>query len=573
MTAIKGGNAKQALVREGESLLDTVRDMGLSVRALCGSRGICGSCRVRVLEGELTASAADIAFFSAKDIAAGWRLACVAYPKSEITVEIPDAGEDDITSVVEFAQEDRIDQSQGVITVEQIEMVKSKDSVTTQMGGHGRLHLAGLQEAGRAAAAGRAFHVVRYGGKPVRVAAQREEYYAIGVDIGTTTIGFALVDLRTASMAGRLSIVNKQREYGADVVTRIVKAKGGDLALLSKIVRAQLAEGIGALCRDYGVKPENVLKVAIAGNTTMLHLLLELCCDMLGHFPFTPVTLEHLSIPYGALFDGGLSCDVDILPGISTYVGADITAGLLHLMLHKNKRPSILLDIGTNGEMALAGDGRILCTSTAAGPALEGVNIVWGTGSVPGAISSVAYGDGCFQVTTIGGQTPVGICGSGIIDTVYQFLRHGIIDETGRLQGEWVSDTGVVVAKTVSGEDIYISQKDIREIQLAKSAIRAGIEILIKHAGLAYGDIETLHVAGGFGYNIDFQSGVGIGLVPAELGSKIKLAGNSSLGGVVSYLINPDQEEAMHEITSLSSEFSLSEDDSFQDLFVEYMSF
>ena len=173
---------------------------------------------------------------------------------------------------------------------------------------------------------------------------------------------------------------------------------------------------------------------------------------------------------------------------------------------------------------------------------------------------------------TIGGQPPIGICGSGVIDGVYQLLSHGIIDTTGRFQKEW-ADTGAVIAKTSDGKDIFMNQKDIREIQLAKSAIRSGLELLVKHADLRYDDIETLYIAGGFGYNINFKSGIGIGLVPEELRTKIKLAGNSSLGGVVSYLLNPDQREAMEEITRLSSEFSLSEDDAFQDLFIDHMSF
>ena len=570
VTAVKDGETRSLTMGGGQNLLRIIRDMGFSVRALCGERGICGSCKVRIVEGELAASEADAAFFSDADLSDGWRLACTAHPQNHIRVEIPASGEDQFSGVLSFQQ---TGQGDSPLETEEKGLAKSKESIARQITGSEKLGLAQLRAAGRIAPApGLPVYVTRYGGKTVRISGAKEKLYSIGVDIGTTTVGFALVDLQSASVAGGLSMVNRQREYGADVVTRIVKAKQGDLPLLSRTIRAQIAEGVSRLCREYGAGPESVVKVAVAGNTTMLHLLLELNCDLLGSFPFTPVTLDHMTVPYHELFDGGLSCEVDVLPGISTYVGADITAGLLYLMLHKEKQPGILLDIGTNGEMALAKDGKLWCTSTAAGPALEGVNIVWGTGSVPGAISSVRYGGEGFAVSTIGGQPPVGICGSGVIDGVYQFLKHGIIDETGRFQKGWASG-GAVVAKTAQGEDIYFSQKDIREVQLAKSAIRSGIEILVRQAGLQYKDIGALYIAGGFGFNIDFQSGVGIGLVPAELGEKIKLAGNSSLGGVVSYLLKPGQKEVMDEIIRLSAEFSLSEDESFQDLFIEYMSF
>jgi uncharacterized 2Fe-2S/4Fe-4S cluster protein (DUF4445 family) len=222
--------------------------------------------------------------------------------------------------------------------------------------------------------------------------------------------------------------------------------------------------------------------------------------------------------------------------------------------------------------MALSNNGRILCTSTAAGPALEGVNITWGTGSVPGAISSVRYDESGFVVSTIGGQAPVGVCGSGVIEAVYLCLENRFMDKTGRFQKDLAS-TGVVLAKTEQGEDIFISQKDVREVQLAKSAIRSGIDILMRRAGLNGEDIGTLYVAGGFGYNINFDSGVGIGLVPRELKDKIKLAGNSSLAGAVSYLLDPELAGAMDEIIRISSEFSLSEDKDFQHLFIANMNF
>ena len=570
ITALRRDEEKSIRVPCGQNLLKSIRAMGFSLRALCGERGTCGSCKVRLTGGELAPCGADEAYFTKADLEAGWRLSCAAYPEKDVSVELNADGEEDFNGVLAFQL---ADVGREPLSVEKRELAKSKDSIAVQAGSVGKLGLARLQEAGRIAArADKPYYITRYGNKIVQIEETPKNLFAVGVDIGTTTLGLALVDLQSAKVIGRLSMVNRQREYGADVVTRIVKAKEGGLALLGDTIRAQLGEGVGRLCREYGIEAEQVVKVAVAGNTTMLHLLLGLNCDLLGRFPFTPVTLERLSIPWKELFGGELSCEVDVLPGISTYVGADITSGLFYLNMHNSVKPEILLDIGTNGEMALVCEGRLLCTSTAAGPALEGVNITWGTGSVPGAISSVRYESGGFAVTTIGGQPPVGICGSGVIEGIYRFLENGLINKTGRFQGDYAS-AGAVLAQTARGEDIIINQKDIREVQLAKSAIRSGIEVLIKRSGLRYEDISTLYVAGGFGFNIDFRSGVGIGLVPPELEDKIKVTGNSSLGGVVSYLIDPERGGAMDEIIQKSSEFSLSEDDDFEDLFIENMSF
>jgi uncharacterized 2Fe-2S/4Fe-4S cluster protein (DUF4445 family) len=304
----------------------------------------------------------------------------------------------------------------------------------------------------------------------------------------------------------------------------------------------------------------------------MLHLFLHLRCDTLGQAPFTPVTLDFVSFPFGAVFEGDLTCTVDVLPGISTYVGADITAGILFSGIYKRPKPSLLLDIGTNGEMALAAEGRILCAATAAGPAFEGGNISWGTGSVPGAISSVRCADGRFAVSTIGGLDPVGICGSGVVDTVYEALRSGMIRPDGRFEKS-VPGGGLVLAQTRDGQDIVFCQKDVRELQLGKSAIRSGVDSLLNCAGLAYADIETLYVAGGFGTKLNFTSGAGIGLIPEALAPKVSLIGNSSLGGVVRHLLDYDNVREFAKIVEMSEEHSLSADMFFNKAFLENINF
>jgi uncharacterized 2Fe-2S/4Fe-4S cluster protein (DUF4445 family) len=310
----------------------------------------------------------------------------------------------------------------------------------------------------------------------------------------------------------------------------------------------------------------------------MLHLLLNLSCACIGQSPFTPVTLDFVSCNYREIFEGDFSCEVVILPGISTYVGADITAGLLFAEVYKATAPLLFMDIGTNGEMALAADGKILCTATAAGPAFEGGNIRWGTGSVPGAISKVKYRasgkplGGQFDSKTIDNRPPVGICGSAVVDIVYEGLQNGLIQSTGAFNKSRVN-TELFIAKHEDGQDITFIQKDVRELQLAKSAIHSGIDALLHHTGLGYADIETLFIAGGFGHNLDFESGAGIGLIPRELAPKVSLIGNSSLGGTVRFLLDRNTEAILANIAEASEEYSLPEDKYFNELFIDNIEF
>jgi uncharacterized 2Fe-2S/4Fe-4S cluster protein (DUF4445 family) len=230
------------------------------------------------------------------------------------------------------------------------------------------------------------------------------------------------------------------------------------------------------------------------------------------------------------------------------------------------------MDIGTNGEMALMVSGRLLCTATAAGPAFEGGNILWGIGSIPGAISQVAWRNGEFAIKTIGNRPPTGICGSGVVDTLCEGLKSGLIQPNGRFNTT-VPEGGIFLARTPDGQDINFCQKDVRELQLAKSAIRSGLDALINHAGLAYDDIKTLYIAGGFGFNLNFNSGVGIGLIPGELHGKIKLIGNSSLGGATRYLTDRHGEESINAILGMAGEYSLPRDARFNEMFLDNIGF
>lgn len=577
---IAAGKEQEISAGKDKSLLSWLQAGGIYLPALCGGRGGCGKCRIRVISGHLEPSAVDRSYFSGEAILAGYRLACAAFPQEDLTIALPGADEDGFSILSSFTTGGEI---VNTLRVERTRIEKSEVSFARRFMDRGTRELS-LIELNRislladmtARQAGLSIPPEPYiywdRGKIVSIREKPRDLFAIAIDIGTTTIALALINLQKGKIAGRLSVVNRQREFGADVITRIQRAGEGDLNLMSLRVRTQISEGAALLCHENGINAEDICKIGIVGNTTMVHLLLNLSCGTLGQSPFTPVTLDPVSCTYREIFEGDISCEVAILPGISTYVGADIVAGILFSEIYKTDAPVLFLDIGTNGEMVLAEPGKMTCIATAAGPAFEGGNIRWGTGSVPGAIFRVRYQDGGFAVSTIGDRAPAGICGSGVVDTVYQGLKNGFILPDGSFNRD-LGLTDLILAKTVDGEDIGFYQKDIRELQLAKSAIYSGVEALLHHAGLKYGDIKALHIAGGFGYNLDFESGAGIGLIPKVLAPKVTLKGNSALGGVVKYLLDSDSETALRRILDISEEFNLAADPFFQDAFIENLDF
>ncbi|AEF84592.1 ferredoxin [Treponema primitia ZAS-2] len=594
LITVVSGDTEQTIrfdIQKDDNLLKSLQVGGLYVPAICGGRGTCGKCKVKVTRGNLEPSQADRDYFSESDINDGWRLGCNARPGEDLRIIIPKSDEQSFESVISFGTGETEESATGpAAQTEKIALQRSATSFAHQLAGNQDKYLslhsltqialcADMAAAKDAAPVGSeeairepAVYLYRDKGAIVSVQSGPEPVYGIGIDIGTTTIAIALVDLVTGRIRDRFSTVNKQRAFGADVISRMQRASKGDLSLLTGSVRKQISVGIETLLATNTIRARDVCKVAVAGNTTMMHLLLGLSCATLGQFPFTPVTLNFVFCSFPELFEGDLSCQVAILPGISTYVGADITAGIYFSNMYKSREPELLMDIGTNGEMALMVSGKLLCTATAAGPAFEGGNIQWGTGSVPGAISSVVWQNGQFELKTIGNRPPGGICGSGVVDLVNEGLKSSLIEPSGRFDKS-VPKTGIFLAKTVDGQDINFCQKDVRELQLAKSAVRSGVDALIRHAGLSYGDIKNLFVAGGFGYNLNFSSGAGIGLIPPELQPKVRLIGNSALGGTVRYLLEGDSEETLNAIVGLSEEYSLPEDSYFNEMFIENINF
>lgn len=503
----------------GISLLELFVKHDIYISAACGGAGKCGKCKVHFLEGTTEITTDDRVCLTEEELQEGWRLSCLAYPDKDCVVEILSSDESDFDVVSEY-------QAQK----------KNTDGAT-------------------------------------------ESAYDIAIDIGSTTIAVNLIGQDTKEVCQTFTTINRQRAYGADVISRIQASVDGKGKELQESIQRDLLIGIREVIREEGIDASLVQRIAIAGNTTMGHLLMGYSCETLGVFPFTPVNIDTIHTTGKELFAGaevsvaGLEdVQVVLLPGISTYVGADISAGMLFCEMDRSEGPCLLVDLGTNGEMAIGKAGHYMVTSTAAGPAFEGGNISCGMGAVKGSICGVTIEDEQAQVETIGDKPAIGLCGTGVLETVYELLRNELIDETGVLEEDYFDD-GFELAKTPDGEPITFTQKDVREIQLAKSAVRAGLETLLIRYGVSYDQVEKVYLAGGFGYRIDLEKSIGIGLLPEELREKIVAVGNSSLGGAGKYLMEADAPERMEKMMGECEEIALSTDKDFIQFYTDYMFF
>lgn len=392
---------------------------------------------------------------------------------------------------------------------------------------------------------------------------------AIAVDIGTTTIVGKLLDAETGSVLSHFAHLNEQLSYGADVISRI-EVSLDDSSALSALVTAQIDKAIAKLLEESAVRAEQVKRVVIAGNTTMTYILLGLPCRSLGFVPFKPAFDYQVNTSYEQVFKTKtLGCECFVIPFISAYVGSDLTAGLSLLAADDD---FILMDMGTNGELIFKRGDKLICTATAAGPAFEGGNIECGSGSTKGAVSTVSYTDGVWHCQTIGAAAPTGICGSGILDLMAVLVREGLVDETGCLSDD-IEDNKIVLAtaaETDTGNEVFFTQKDLRQFQLAKSAVRTGLEIIMEEMG---GTPSKVFLAGGFGQNLNPESALITGLLPASFSGRVHSIGNSSLSGAVKVALNAAARATIEDLARGGQEINLAAHRLFSDLFMDNMSF
>ncbi len=378
---------------------------------------------------------------------------------------------------------------------------------------------------------------------------KRTKNVCLCLDIGTTTLALALVSLDEKCIIRTLTVPNPQRTFGADVISRIEYCTKNGVGELQAVLLQRIGEMVGQLLDRFSL--DAVERMYVAGNTTMLHLLFGADCTALGVSPYTPAFLESRRADLGIPGVG----EVISLPGISAFVGADIVAGIHYVGAPAKGGCRLLLDLGTNAEIALFDGKKILCTSAAAGPCFEGANISCGMSAGEGAVCACSISGG---YTVIGGGTAKGICATGLIDVIADGLRR-----------EWIDDTGCLEDDTLPVcHGLSLTKQDIREFQLAKAAIRGAIECLLYRAGIGFADVEGFYVAGGFSAGINAKNAAFVGLFPKELAGKFYGINNASLLGTVKFACAGDT-PALPDAEYVD----LAADTRFAELFVKYMAF
>lgn len=387
----------------------------------------------------------------------------------------------------------------------------------------------------------------------------------VAVDLGTTTLVAQLLDLTTGQVLAVRTALNPQARHGGDVMSRVEFAVSPEgKARLQDLIRREIGRLIEELVAAAKVEAAALHRVVIVGNTVMHHLFCGHSVEPLSHYPFESDHLGLQTLSARELGWDGFTLRVEFLPCFGGFVGSDIVAGVLATKLHEASTTSVLVDLGTNGEIVMGNRHGLHCAATAAGPAFEGARIYMGMRAATGAISAVNVEDGRLVCSVIGGGAPRGICGSGLVDAVAGALDTGLILPNGRLKGG--------ERKLMLAEPVAISQTDIRQLQLAKGAIAAGVQILAQRCGVPMDSLETLYLAGAFGNYIKIRSARRIGLLPV-VEERIRASGNTALLGAKIALFHPDAEALCAPILRMTQHMSLSADAQFQETYVEEMSY
>jgi len=545
---------KKVEIRSEESVMQALRRGGYEIEGPCNGQGICGKCRIRV------ENPADVLQTPHRRISEtdarekGIRLACRLIPPGDITVHLPD----------DFSVDARILEGE---------------------------HLAGIELKPAAVVVSRKdAYWLQYAGEDSEVILQKWEApfsaKGLAIDIGTTTLVVTLFCLVTGKELSTASSINPQTKFGHDILSRIQKGSTAEgLAEVAGVVRKELNRLVQAACKKSNTVVDEILDVVVGGNTTMLTLAAAINPEPLGRLPFT-VDIK-AGVSYAAK-DFGLDINpagrVYVPPIVHAFIGSDITAGVLACGCLEKKKPSLFVDIGTNGEMGINNDGRFIVASTAAGPAFEGMGVSCGIRAVPGAVEAAYFDGETIDIKTIDAQPARGICGSGIIDIMASLLKAGVVNPAGRIKTpEQKEDLQASVAEGLMliddqpvfniADSVYFSQADIRQLQLAKGAIRTGIDMLMSEANVTAEDLEDITLAGAFGYHLRPDSLATIGLIPDKLARKVRFAGNTSKTGCAMMLIDASLREYLEKQVQSVEHLPLAEKISFQELFIANLNF
>ncbi|MFC1949224.1 ASKHA domain-containing protein [Chloroflexota bacterium] len=580
---------------DSETILDCARSLGIGISSICGGRGTCKTCKVQVTEGTLSKPTDDenIAF-SREELEEGWRLACQTTPTSDCKIVIP-------PETLSASERIHLEGAEVAVSLElpvkAYNLKLKAPSLTDQQADADKL-LSALKKQYRVRCNNVDINLLRTLSPQIRklnwkcqVSVRNDEIIAVGppsgrqlglaVDLGTTTIAGYLIDLGNGQTLASLGAINPQVGYGEDIISRIdyVVKSPREGKKLQKLVVDKLNELAAGLCSKADADAKSIVEAVIVGNTAMHHLLLRLPVRQLVLAPFTAAVGLPLDIKAHEL---GLKLApgsyVHFPPVITGFVGADHLAMLQAANPRKSDGVTIALDIGTNTEISLIKGEEIASTSCASGPAFEGGHIKHGMRAAKGAIERLRITDNDIQYQTIEDAPPIGICGSGVMDALAQLYLSGTINESGRfdLNNPRVRTTDDVTEfvlvdrkKSEKLSPIVITQKDIRELQLAKAAIRAGIQLLLEYNGFTEKDIGQVIIAGAFGSYIDLSSAVAIGLLPALPLDCFRQVGNAAGIGAKMSLISTTIREEARGIVSRSHYIELASTPEFKKVFVE----
>jgi uncharacterized 2Fe-2S/4Fe-4S cluster protein (DUF4445 family) len=597
-------DGKVATVEEGTTLTKAADIAGITIDSPCGGKGTCGKCRVMVYSGNVEPpNEAEERFFSPDELKEGIRLACQTVVSSDMEVVVPQDSRIRAIKILSagIGREVRLHPNISKIYVELQEQTLErqisdftniKEAIKLKFP-NVKIDLNMLREIPSILRKSK-FKVtlVLDGDELIGIESgdTTKKNYGIAVDIGTTTVVSTVVDLNTGNDLAVASALNTQATHGADVISRInytVENENGLEELGDRIVHVinQINE---YACAEAHVDSKNIYELTIVGNTTMTHLFLKVPSRNLAVMPYVGVFSDPVETTASKMgFNINPCANVYVLPNIAGFVGADTVGVILASALNRSETIKLAIDIGTNGEVALGSHEKLLTCSTAAGPAFEGAMITHGMRGAPGAIERLQITDRpIYQV--IGGGKPNGICGSGLIDVVAEMLRLGIVDETGRMTDPDDLDISPelktyirrsdeygphLVLYESDGQEVVITQKDIRQVQLAKGAIKAGIEILMRKLGIKLDDVSEVLLAGAFGNYIKKESAIRLGLIPNFPLDKVHFIGNAAAAGSKMALMSKEAREEAVLIAKTTEYVELATDPNFQNEFMEAMMF
>lgn len=576
--------------RPGTTLLAAAQAAGVGLASVCGGIGSCEECRLRLVTGTLTPpTLVEEAVFTLAERETGFRLACQAEPLSDVKVDIPPESLTAAQRLQIEGQETVVALSPAVRVLDlelaapslddlRSDLSRLREALTQQGVTHAVLApplLAFLSERLRQQA-WRA-RLVLNGEEIVAVLPPGSPFFGLAVDIGTTKLAAYLVDLQTGKTLAKSGAMNPQIAYGEDAISRIAHAgrEGDGARRLQTVLMESLNQLLEGMAAEAHVSPDLVVDGVVVGNTAMHHLFAGLPVRQLGQAPFVASVSEALTLPAHLL---GLrlaqGARVYLPPNIAGFVGADHISMLVATGAWKSSRNVIALDIGTNTEISLIASGKISSCSCASGPAFEGAHIRDGMRAAPGAIERARWSEGKVLWQSIENQPPVGICGSGILDIVAALLDGDLLKPTGALKIDSGSEYELVVAsQTGHGHAVVVTRKDIHEIQLAKSAIRSGIEVLLQNAGLSDPDIDEFIVAGAFGTYLDVRSAVRVGMFPPLPLERFQQVGNAAGVGAKQMLLSTEQRREAEEIANRIRYVELTAQGGFTPLFMKHLSF